>query len=77
MIVEVGHPGGGSFTAMGNPVKTMGAEEVFHHPPALGEHTEEILRGLLGYGNQRIQDLIEKKIVIQSDRGEQFKKKEG
>jgi CoA:oxalate CoA-transferase len=71
MVVEVGHPAGGSFKAMGNPVKAEGAEEVFLHPPALGEHTEEILRGLLGYGTQRIQDLLEKKIILQPFRGEQ------
>jgi crotonobetainyl-CoA:carnitine CoA-transferase CaiB-like acyl-CoA transferase len=77
MVVEVGHPAGGSFKAMGNPVKASGVDEIFHHPPALGEHTEEILRGLLGYSSQRIQDLMEKKIVMQPVRGEQSKKKEG
>jgi crotonobetainyl-CoA:carnitine CoA-transferase CaiB-like acyl-CoA transferase len=77
MVVEVGHPAGGSFNSMGNPVKAEGAEEVFHHPPALGEHTEEILRSLLGYGSERIQDLMEKKIIIQPVGGEQSKKKEG
>ena len=77
MVVEVDHPAGGSFKAMGNPVKAEGAEEVFHHPPALGEHTEEILRGLLGYGSQRIQDLMGKKIIFQPVRGEPSTKKEG
>jgi len=74
MVAEVGHPRGGSFKAMGNPVKAEGAEEVLHHPPALGEHTEEILRGLLRYSPQRIQDLIGKKIVAQPAGGEQSKK---
>jgi crotonobetainyl-CoA:carnitine CoA-transferase CaiB-like acyl-CoA transferase len=77
MVVEVEHPASGKFRAAGNPIKASGAEEIFHHPPALGEHTEEILRGLLGYGSQRIRDLMEKKIVIQPARGEQSKKKEG
>jgi crotonobetainyl-CoA:carnitine CoA-transferase CaiB-like acyl-CoA transferase len=70
MVVEVGHPAGGGFKAIGNPVKADGAEEVLRHPPALGEHSEEILRGLLGYGSQRIQDLMDKKITIQHGRGE-------
>ena len=69
MIVEVDHPLSGSFKAVGNPVKDLGAEEVFHHPPALGEHTEEILRGLLGYDSQRIEKLIEQKITIQAAKG--------
>ncbi len=77
MVIEVGHPAGGSFKAVGNPVKAEGAKEVFHHPPALGEHTEEILRGLLDYSSQKIQDLMEKKIVLQPDRKEQSKKEEG
>ena len=70
MVVEVGHPVEGSFKAMGNPVKAEGAEDVFHHPPALGEHTEEILRELLKYGPQKIHDLMERKIVIQPDKGQ-------
>jgi crotonobetainyl-CoA:carnitine CoA-transferase CaiB-like acyl-CoA transferase len=77
MVVEVGHPAGGSFQAMGNPVKAEGAEGVFHHPPALGEHTEEILRGLLGYSPQRIQDLRKEKIVIHPEWKEPSNKKEG
>jgi crotonobetainyl-CoA:carnitine CoA-transferase CaiB-like acyl-CoA transferase len=77
MVVEVGHPAGGSFKAMGNPVKAEGAEEVFHHPPALGEHTEEILRGLLGYNSQKVQDLTEKKIIFQPVRGRTIQEKGG
>ena len=73
MVAEVGHPAGGSFKVMGNPVKAEGAEEVLRHPPALGEHTEEILRGLLDYGSQKVQELMEKKIIFQSVRGEQEK----
>jgi crotonobetainyl-CoA:carnitine CoA-transferase CaiB-like acyl-CoA transferase len=77
MVVEVDHPAGGKFKCVGNPVKASGGDEVFHHPPALGEHTEEILRGLLDYSSQKIQDLMEKKIIFQPDRGEPSKKKEG
>jgi formyl-CoA transferase/CoA:oxalate CoA-transferase len=69
MIVEVDHPLSGSFKAVGNPVKDLGSEEIFHHPPALGEHTEEILRGLLGYDSQRIEKLIEQKVTFQAAKG--------
>ncbi len=69
MVVEVDHPVSGSFKAAGNPVKASGGEEVFHHPPALGEHTEEILRGLLGYDSRRIDQLIQQKITIQAGKG--------
>ena len=69
MVVEVDHPVSGKFKSIGNPVKTPGEEEIFNHPPALGEHTEEILRGLLGYDSKRIQQLIQQKIVFQAARG--------
>jgi len=71
MVVEVDHPVSGKFKSIGNPVKTPGEEEIFNHPPALGEHTEEILRGLLGYDSKRIQQLIQQKIVFQAAGGEE------
>jgi crotonobetainyl-CoA:carnitine CoA-transferase CaiB-like acyl-CoA transferase len=49
----------------------------FTRTPALGEHSEEILRGLLGYGSRRIQDLTDQKIIIQSVQREQFNHKGG
>ena len=71
MVVEVDHPVSGKFKSIGNPVKTPAEEEIFNHPPALGEHTEEILRGLLGYDSKRIQQLIQQKIVFQAAGGEE------
>ncbi len=66
MVVDVPHCGGGSFKAVGNPVKAMGDEEVFRHPPALAEHTEEILRDLLKYDSQRIENLAQEKVVFRA-----------
>ncbi len=63
MIVTVGHPASGTFKAMGNPVKASGGEEVYEHPPALGEHGEEILRNLLGYDIGEIERLVEEKVT--------------
>ena len=38
----------------GNPIKMSAmSEESFAHPPALGEHCEEILGNLLGYAPTR------------------------
>jgi len=65
MIVEVEHPVSGKFRAVGNPVKASEAEEIFHPPPALGEHTEETLRNLLVYDSQRIEQLTREKVIIQ------------
>lgn len=69
MVVEVDHPVSGSFKAVGNPVKASGEEEIFNHPPALGEHTEEILRDLLGYDSKRIQRLMQERVTIQAAKG--------
>jgi len=71
MIVEVEHPVSGKFKSVGNPVKASGADEVFRHPPALGEHTEEVLRDLLGYDAQRIGQLLQEKVLIQATKGAQ------
>ncbi len=66
MVVEVEHPASGKFRAVGNPIKASGAEEIFHHPPALGEHTEEVLRNFLGYSSQRIEQLTQEKVILQA-----------
>jgi CoA:oxalate CoA-transferase len=63
MVVDVPHCAGGSFKAVGNPVKAAGDPDVFQHPPALAEHTEAILRTLLHYDAQKIEDLIREKII--------------
>jgi CoA:oxalate CoA-transferase len=63
MVVELEHPALGRFKAAGNPIKTACAEESFASPPLLGEHTEEVLMGLLGYDRSRIQELVEEGVI--------------
>jgi CoA:oxalate CoA-transferase len=63
MVVEINHPRG-KFKLAGNPIKTPGLEEeVFSPPPDLGEHTEEILRDLLGFSDEKIEALKAQKVV--------------
>ncbi len=49
MVVEVPLPGGGTVRQPGHPVKLSATPTTrFSTPPRLGEHTDEILRALLG-----------------------------
>ena len=54
MVVEVKHPQLGVLREVASPVKTAGAVTSPAPAPALGQHTEEILRELLQYSAERI-----------------------
>ena len=58
MIVTLPHPSAGTVTVMGIPVRlsaTPGA--VASPPPRLGEHTDEILRSLVGLSSRQVAEL--------------------
>jgi crotonobetainyl-CoA:carnitine CoA-transferase CaiB-like acyl-CoA transferase len=58
------HPVAGPFTYIGEAAKVRGqGYEVRHHAPALGEHTDEILGGELGYSSEQIEQLREQKTI--------------
>jgi formyl-CoA transferase/CoA:oxalate CoA-transferase len=48
MLVELEHPKCGKYKMIGNPVKVEGVSDEFRPPPLLGEHTNEVLKKLLG-----------------------------
>jgi crotonobetainyl-CoA:carnitine CoA-transferase CaiB-like acyl-CoA transferase len=55
MIVEYDHPDVGRVRLPGNPIKLDGAGPAISRPaPRLGEHTDEVLRDLLGLSAERI-----------------------
>src|ERR1700729_4310757 len=53
-VVEVDHPGRGKYLTVGNPVKMSDSPADVRRSPLLGEHTEEILRKVLGYSEKDV-----------------------
>ncbi|SFE81809.1 CaiB/BaiF CoA transferase family protein [Alteribacillus iranensis] len=63
MVVEAEHPKLGDFQMLGIPVKLSRTPgEIGSAPPALGEHTEEVLREL-GYSDEEIDSFSNKSIT--------------
>ena len=58
-VVEVDHPERGKYRTVGNPIKLSNSPTEVKRSPLLGEHTEEILADVLGYGAEEIESLRE------------------
>ncbi|WP_448206279.1 formyl-CoA transferase [Azospirillum sp. sgz302134] len=58
-VVEVDHPKRGKYLSVGNPIKLSDSPTEVVRSPLLGEHTEEILREVLGLDDQRITEVRE------------------
>jgi formyl-CoA transferase len=57
MVVELDHPARGPWLNVGMPIKLSASEVPIRRSPLLGEHTEEILRTVLGYGDEKVAEL--------------------
>ena len=56
-VVEVDHPVRGKYLTVGNPVKLSDSPADVRRSPLLGEHTEEILRKVLGYSEKQVAEI--------------------
>ena len=56
MVVEIDHPVAGTYRTAGNPIKHGGPDE-FAPPPTLGQDTDAVLTGLLGYTEEAVASL--------------------
>ena len=59
MYVELDHPQRGKWYNVGMPIKLSDSPADIKRSPLLGEHTDEILRDVLGYGDTEIASLRE------------------
>jgi formyl-CoA transferase len=48
-VVEVDHPTRGKYLTVGNPIKLSDSPADVRRSPLLGEHTDEILKDVLGF----------------------------
>ena len=56
-VVEVDHPTRGPYLTVGNPIKLSDSLPDVRRAPLLGEHTDEILREVLGYSAKEVADI--------------------
>ncbi len=56
-VVEVDHPTRGKYLTVGNPIKLSDSPAEVRRSPLLGEHTEEILRDVLKFSDDRIAEI--------------------
>ena len=56
-VVEVDHPTRGKYLTVGNPIKLSDSATTVTRSPLLGEHTDEILREILGLGDDQIESV--------------------
>jgi CoA:oxalate CoA-transferase len=64
MVVEIDSPHVGKTKDVGSPVKVSGVDRIpYVYSPALGEHTERILKTLLGYSADKIAGLKSQKVI--------------
>ncbi len=54
-VVEVDHPKRGKYLTVGNPIKLSDSPADVQRSPLLGEHTEDVLRNVLGMSSDEIQ----------------------
>ena len=54
MYVELDHPQRGKWFNVGMPIKLSESPAVIKRSPLLGEHTDEVLKQVLGYGEEQI-----------------------
>ena len=64
MVEEIEHPSVGKIKVTGIPVKYSETKpSIRYPPPMLGQHTEEVLRDILGYSSDQIDSFRTKGVI--------------
>lgn len=64
LVEEMNHPTAGKIRFVGPPVKfSSGGNKVRSAPPTLGQHTNEVLKDILGYNSDKILELKSKGVI--------------
>lgn len=64
MTVSISHPQTGEMPAIANPIRLSESPVQYHRaPPLLGQHTEEVLRELLGYDGDILKRLAGTNVI--------------
>lgn len=64
LVQEIDHPVTGKVKLIGPAVTYSYATNVVRSaPPTLGQHTSEVLRNILKYSDDKIENLLQQKIV--------------
>ena len=56
-MVEIDHPTRSKSLAVGNPIKMSDSPSEVTRSPLLGEHTDEILRQVLGFTDHQVAEI--------------------
>ncbi len=63
IIVEVEHPERGKYLTVGNPIKLSDSPVEVERSPLLGEHTDEILKTIVGFSDEQIAAAREQQVI--------------
>jgi formyl-CoA transferase len=68
-VVEVDHPKRGKYLTVGNPIKLSDSPCVVERSPLLGEHTDEILKDVLGYSANEVAEIKTSGAITPAEKG--------
>jgi formyl-CoA transferase len=69
-VVEVDHPTRGKYLSVGNPIKLSDSVSEVKRSPLLGEHTDEILKDVIGFSAEDIAKVKESGALTAPDKKE-------